>query len=190
MASGTPIPAICDNPQCGHVFFVTSFIGIGVGGSAHLEGNKIGPCPKCRGSATVPGGLYRNTGTQILVEPLSTADRAMLEKALALVKQAVAKQMPVAEFQKAAEEQVPGLSALWRLTPTNKNEAYAFLTLVIGAIGILLVAYQTLKPSEPIQVLLPPEIVDAILSSRHDSRADNRKEQRPPESPQVPPCMP
>lgn len=163
---GVPLLGVCKNASCGCAFICDSIISVAPGATAHLIATEIGPCPKCGGPGLLPSGRYELMGSRALFTPRSDADRAMLERAVGVVREAIAKDMGVDEFRRAAQRQSPELSALWNLLPESKSDAYQFWTIVLAALGLLLMAYQTFRDEPPQQLMLPPEIVDAIQSAR------------------------
>ncbi len=62
MASMPAVPAICDN--CGAVFGSGNWM---EGGSAHMVGNKSGPCPNCGAMGSIPDGFYEFIGQTLRI---------------------------------------------------------------------------------------------------------------------------
>lgn len=185
---GTPIPVVCKNPKCGVVFITDGIVSIGSGGTFYFEECTTGPCPQCGGDGLIPSGHYTNSGSVIEFVPRSQSDVAILERALALVRDAISRDMSVSDFKKAAQEKTPELASLWKLMPSNQSEACGFLNLVLMAITVMLLAYQTFHTTPAPEIAVPKEITDAILASRPDSHAGSHKapsklfgkEKRPP----------
>jgi hypothetical protein len=174
----TPIPAVCTNKKCRRPFLVTNAFGIPSGGSTQIINCTVGPCPHCGGNGLIPSGTYSNVLSTVMFTPRSGADKRFLERALKLVREAVDTDMTPEAFQQAAQERSPELSALWSLMPKNQQDLYQFWMLVIAAIGAILLAYQTFRKSDPVQMAIPKEFVDAIQSSRPSGRDDSRRGQR------------
>jgi hypothetical protein len=148
------------------------------GKSIYLEKCKLGPCPECGGIGSIPSGWYESVGVQTVFAPKSPGDRLMLETALGLVRDAVAAEMPPEEFLEVVSERLPELSALWKLLPTNRAEAYNFWIMVAAILTMLLTAHVALR-DRPTQVTLPAEILSAIQNAHQNIPSDSRIE--PPE---------
>jgi hypothetical protein len=50
------LPVICDNSECGKVWFAVSPFGFAA--DAFLTGNKLYPCPSCGDLGSIPDGIY------------------------------------------------------------------------------------------------------------------------------------
>jgi hypothetical protein len=183
-ATMTLIPAVCENPNCRTVFLTENWIEVSPGSSAFLSDSHFGPCPKCGEWGLVPSGTYTQVGLSTLFEPLSNADRQLLENALQLATTAVNSDMSPEAFKDAAQQVAPELSALWKLLPTTKQDAYQFWMLVIAAIGAILLAYQV-GAGGPQQITVPKEIIDAIHAARRENPGDNRTSPSPKTGPQA-----
>lgn len=169
---GSPVIAVCMNPACRTAFFTTSIYELADGVSAYLEKCTMAPCPACRGIGEIPSGLYQCVGAETIFVPRSDADRNLLERALGLVKEAVNADMPIDAFREVASQRVPELSALWKLMPTNRTEAYQFWLVILGLLAVLVATYAATKASPPQQLLVPPEILRAIESCRPNNPGD------------------
>lgn len=111
----------------------------------------------------------------MLFEPTSKKDRGILERALGLARDAIDGKISAEKYQEAALERAPELSALWKLMPATKEQAYNFWMLVFMAIGLLQVTYQGCSEQAPPRITVPKEIIDAIQLSRRDNLGDTRK---------------
>ncbi|MDM7948968.1 SEC-C metal-binding domain-containing protein [Hydrogenophaga sp.] len=134
------VPAFCDT--CGTVFSS----GIFVEDSMHisLSGNKAGPCPRCGGMGHVPDGVFNFIGNTI--EILSAPERTVSELiGLAkILQEARRKGEDKEEVTARIEKELPSLSTLAKLLPTNKSELYGFLGVVIAAVSLY-----TQSPEKP-----------------------------------------
>lgn len=167
------IPAICQNTKCGIVFFTNAFA-VAEGITTDIFECRIGPCPSCGDTGKIPSGKYSQIGAATLFSPLTAKDGRVLAKALRLVRQAVANGMTTESFQRQAKHQAPELSALWKLVPKDQTSAYAFWGLVILVIQLILQLRGT-PESAPAELILPPDVIDAIHQMRPDSRSNSHK---------------
>jgi hypothetical protein len=170
---GMMLPAVCDNPECRAVFFfespVTQTANILGGVFRVREG-----CPRCHSDGTVPHGKYESVKDATVITPHSTADRDFLEKVFGIARHALRSDLPAEEIARQANLQMPELSALWRLAPSNQQEAVQFWMLVLAVIGAILLAYQTFSEQAPVQIHLPADVVDAIQKARPGNPGDTR----------------
>jgi hypothetical protein len=175
------IPLVCENPECRAVFMRRHFMSTPVGTTVMLSNIRIGPCPKCgKGFGLAPSGEYLNAGDVTLFAPRSTKDREFLERALRFVQTAFETDQAIEQFQKEATATLPELSALWRLMPSNRTEAYQFWLMVIALLTVLLMAYSNTQKPAPMELMAPKNLIDAIQNARPDSPSEIRK---PPPSP-------
>jgi SEC-C motif len=125
-------PAFCD--ICGAAFNSGFFIENST--NVSFSGNKSGPCPRCGGMGSVPDGVFNFIGNTI--EILSAPGR-MVSDLLGLAKilrEARDKGENKEQVVARIEKELPSLSVLTRLLPTNKSELYGFLGVVIAAVAL------------------------------------------------------
>jgi SEC-C motif len=126
------LPAFCDT--CGTAF--DSGIFVENASNIAFSGNRSGPCPRCGGMGHVPDGVFNFIGNTI--EILSAPERTVSELlGLARIVRE-ARDMGEDKEQVAAriEKELPSLSPLTKLLPTNKSELYGFLGVVIAAVAL------------------------------------------------------
>lgn len=176
----THLPVVCQNPTCGILSFRTDLIDLGEGAWGTLEGDSTCPCPACGGVGLIPDGTYRVISSRTLFMPRSDIELDMFERALQLVKQAIARQQSAADFKKDAVAKVPELSNLWDLLPENKDQRLGFYSLVVAALSLFNDIRDDNKQPPPQQVMISQDVLDAIEKSRRHTPDDNRTE--PPKS--------
>jgi hypothetical protein len=124
-------PAICDD--CGSVF--PSGYVFGGTGTAHVTGNKSGPCPDCGGVGSVPDGIYHfRDETLHIVSTWPEERRKDLADKLAAAQQAQDRQ--AVEHALAQESDFRDL-LLQLLVPTNAGEFWALVAAIIAALVFL-----------------------------------------------------
>jgi len=127
-------PAVCDT--CGTIF-PSDFE---IVDSLHISfsGCTSGHCPKCAGIGHIPEGVYNFIGNTI--ELLSGPSRTVSElKRLAIIlRQAREERTPLEQVSKRIQEEVSELSSLKDFFPQSRSELYAFLTIIITIIGLIL----------------------------------------------------
>ncbi len=128
------VPAVCDN--CGTIF--PSSFEVENSTSISFSGCGAGPCPACKGQGHIPDGIYNFIGNTI--ELLSGPSRtvAELERLAAILKQAREKGTSLEEVTNEIEAHVPELSSLKDILPKSRIELYAFITIIISIIALLL----------------------------------------------------
>jgi len=128
------IPAFCDT--CGTAFksgiFAENVINL------TLRGNKAGPCPKCGGMGSIPDGTFNVIGNAI--EIISAPERTIeqLKKLADILSIAKRGSVNAEEVTQRIQRKVPELSSLRDILPKTRTELYAFLTLLILAISIII----------------------------------------------------
>ncbi|WP_079525697.1 SEC-C metal-binding domain-containing protein [Halobacillus hunanensis] len=139
------IPGVCDS--CSY------FFRSGIGGSGnsilHLEGNIVGPCPKCGSMGHIPDGVYRLTTDAI--EILSATDKSIEELRLFanILRNFREERIDIQGLKEETEKNAPNLlSVLELILPKNRNEKREnlfFSVQMIIATITLLVSMQTQK---------------------------------------------
>lgn len=101
-----------------------------------FAGNRSGPCPNCGGMGHVPDGVFNFIGNTI--EILSAPERTISELLglVEILKEAQTRGDSKEQVVKRIESELPNLSLLAKLLPTNKNELYGFLGVVIAAAAL------------------------------------------------------
>lgn len=127
------VPAICD--KCGTIFSS----GFPVGrGTTLFEGNKAGPCPNCRSMGHVPDGVYSFVDGAIKL--LQGPERTVSElKRLSVILQSVKTRGATREEVRAAlKDELREISEIGDVLPKTRAELYAFITLLIAIITLLI----------------------------------------------------
>jgi len=127
-------PAVCDT--CGSIF-PSDFEIID---SLHISfsGCTSGPCPKCGGVGHIPDGVYNFIGDTI--ELLSGPSRTVseLNRLAKILSQARNERISLEQISNRIQEEVPELLSLKDFFPKSRSELYAFLTIIITIIGLIL----------------------------------------------------
>jgi hypothetical protein len=128
------VPALCDS--CGNIFLSD----IEVNNSIHISfsGCTSGPCPKCGGVGHIPDGLYNFIGNtiELLSGPARTVSE--LQRLEIILSQARDEGIPIEQVSKRIQDEVPELSSLKDFLPKSRSELYAFLTIIITIISLIL----------------------------------------------------
>ena len=128
------VPAVCDN--CGAIFAS----GFEATNSTNISFTacSAGPCPACGAMGHIPDGVYNFVGNTI--ELLSGPARSVseLRQLATILSEARKKNASLEEVKKEIEEEVPELSSLKDILPTNRSELYAFVALILSVIALVL----------------------------------------------------
>lgn len=121
------VPVFCDN--CGLVFPSPFTVGAG---NLTLIGNRC-ECPRCGSPARVLDGVV--SAVEQTLHVLSAPHHTLLdlERLAALIAQARETNQSKEDLEKSITKEVPSLTALISLLPTNKTELMAFLGVVLAA---------------------------------------------------------
>lgn len=134
------VPAFCDN--CGTPFpsgfrFENSF-------HISLSGVMSSPCPKCGGIGHVPDGLFNFVGNTIEILSAPGRTHAEYERLVSIVREGKSQKLEKDEISKKIKSEIPAFGALVDILPSNKNELYGFLAVLLAVLALL-------KPSDPPQ---------------------------------------
>jgi esterase/lipase len=128
------IPAFCDN--CGFAFssgiFVENCLNI------TLSGNKAGPCPKCGSMGSVIDGIFNASRNviEIVSAPFWTYEKLQsLSKILSEIRDS--EETPEQKTERIKKE-APELSSIADSLPKTRMELYAFITMFLAIITVLL----------------------------------------------------
>lgn len=161
------VPAFCDT--CGTVFNSGFFIENPT--NVSFSRNRSGPCPNCSGIDHVPDGVFNFIGNTI--EILSAPERTVSELLglAALIQEARAKGENREQVAARIEKELPSPSILGKLLPTNKNELYGFLGLVIAAASL----YTQSVDKPPSQTVVNvTQIVQQITTEQPQNQSQTR----------------
>ena len=128
------VPAVCDS--CGAFFpspiEVTNSTDITFGGIG------VGPCPRCGGTGHVPDGTYNFVGDTIELLSGPQRSRSELERLAAILRDAQKRGASVEQVRDEVRREVPELTSLADALPRTRNELYAFITLILAILALLL----------------------------------------------------
>ena len=128
-------PAFCDS--CGSIF----------GSGFHFEESTniilsgcTSICPYCGGIGRIPDGVYNFVGSTI--ELLTGPQRSVTELQLLarILKEAKEKKSSFDEVSTALKKEVPELSSISDILPRSRTELYAFITIILSIIGLVIAA--------------------------------------------------
>src|SRR5258708_4753911 len=130
------IPAICD--RCG-TMFPSGFV-FENARNVTLSGNRSGPCPSCGGMGHVPVCVYDfvDGAIALLQGPERTVSE--LQRLASLLRAAKAHGATADEVKSAIREQVSGIQGVGDLLPKTPSDLYAFITVLLTIIGLVLSA--------------------------------------------------
>jgi hypothetical protein len=126
------VPAFCDT--CGTAFNSGVFVENAT--NITFTGNPSGPCPRCGGMGHVPDGVFNFIGNTIQI--LSAPERTVSELLglSRILREAREKGENKEQVTARIQKELPSLSVLAKLLPTNKSELYGFLGVVIAAVAL------------------------------------------------------
>lgn len=131
-------------------------------------------CPRCRKMARIPSGIYNTFGetVELLLGPDSSVEQ-LIRLRLA-IQTAMSRRDAAETVRKAVVETAPQLTSIASALPTNRAELYAFLSVLVAIVAMLISAYAAYKPSGPTKVE-----VESIVRSAFDqmSKPDMSKAQ-------------
>ncbi len=128
------MPAFCDN--CGAIFG-SGFVFDNCT-NISLSGNKVGPCPNCGATGSVPDRVYDITGNAIklISGTLKTVEQI---KALSVILTNAQKNNQTREeVDEQIQKETPELSSFASILPKTRVELYAFITIILMAIGLMI----------------------------------------------------
>jgi hypothetical protein len=128
------MPAFCDN--CGTVF--GSGIVLENCRNISLNNCVAGPCPNCRGNGRVPDGVYDATNSVITLITGTLKTITQLKQLSIILANAQRLNQSRDQVDQAIQKEVPELNSLASILPKTRIELYAFLTIILMAIGIIL----------------------------------------------------
>ena len=157
------VPAFCDS--CGTAFNSGFFVENAT--NITFAGNRSGPCPRCGGTGHVPDGVFNFIGNTIQI--LSAPERTVSELlGLArILREARAEGKNKEQVTARIEKELPSLSALAKILPTNKNELYGFLGVVIAAVALYTQSGDKLPSQNTVNVT---QIVQLVTNEQPQSR--------------------
>ncbi|MBI3880150.1 MAG: SEC-C domain-containing protein [Verrucomicrobia bacterium] len=149
------IPVVCQ--RCGE-FFVAAHL---IGGNARVTFTDVGmgPCPKCGGMGKVPDGSYEfiDNSIRLLSGPGITIGH--LKKLAAIVLRAKQTNAVAETVRSDVKKDLPELSHLAEALPKTRAELYAFLSLLVALIALLLKA----EKSEPKQSVTAEQVINSVV---------------------------
>lgn len=176
------VPAFCDT--CGTAF--NSGIFVENSTNISFSGNRSGPCPRCGGMGHVPDGVFNFIGNTI--EILSAPERTVSEllSLARIFREARDRGEDKEQVAARVEKEVPSLSALAKLLPTNKSELYGFLGVVIAAVAL----YTQSADRPPSQTVLNvTQIVQQITNEQPQNRTQTQLPATPLKQGRNEPCQ-
>jgi len=127
------IPAICDTCR---TLFPSGF---GVEGqNIGIYECKSGPCPNCGSYGHIPDGIYSFIDNAILLLSDGTRSKEELKKLASILKKGKQKNAPTEEVSEKIQKELPALSSLKELLPKSRTDFYAFATIILSIISILI----------------------------------------------------
>lgn len=124
------VPAICE--VCETIFPS----GFNVSGqNITLVGNRSGPCPKCGGMGVVPDMTLSSVGDALEVLWTTKESLELLKKIEKIFQTARGEKTSRDDLVKVIEKEAPELSNLIDILPKTRPELYAFLGIILLAVG-------------------------------------------------------
>lgn len=141
-------------------------------------------CPRCGGIGQVPDGIYNVLGqvVQLLARPGSSVEH--LRRLKATFETARDTQQGTEAVRNAVLATAPELTGLASALPTTRNELYAFITVVLTLLTLLVTAYAAFKPGGPSQGEIDA-MVQKALTQASASAPDAGGKQKGPKKAKV-----
>jgi SEC-C motif len=161
------VPAFCDN--CGTPFpsgfnFENSF-------HISLSGVTSSPCPKCGGIGHVPDGLFNFVGNTIEILSAPGRTHAEYERLASIVQEGKSQKLEKDEISERIKSEAPAFGALVDILPSNKNELYGFLAVVIAVLALI-------KPSDQPQQAPININVEKVIQQCYKQSKDTMQQPR------------
>jgi len=168
------VPVICNSCKA---FFVTESI---VGGNATnitFENCTFGPCPHCGGDGHILDGTYEFIGNtiKILSAPQNTIFE--LQRLAKILQDARDRNATAQEIKDQVTQELPKLSTISNLLPHTRAELYAFISMILAVIGLVIVLLNR-KESPNIQV---DQVINNIQQNIQIS-PEMKESPRPPDT--------
>jgi hypothetical protein len=163
------IPAFCT--QCGLAFGSGIVLENSIG--VHLEGN-TSVCPRCGGVGRVPDGVYNVLGkvVELLTGPETSVEQ--IRSLQRVLEQARSEDRPRHDIQAAITKAAPELTSLASVLPSTRGELYAFITVLLTLLGLIVASYASLKPSGPTQAEIDAMVTKALAQSTQAPASQNQ----------------
>lgn len=142
------VPAICDS--CGLIFTTTSVIGGDAAGVTFI-GCSI-ECPRCGAMARIPDGAYNFIGKSIELLRGSNSSIEQVRKLQALLQNAQQRQEDPEKLSQVIQQELPQFSSLSDILPKNRTDLYAFITILLTIVGMILAAWKDNKEPPKIEI--------------------------------------
>jgi SEC-C motif len=129
------VPAFCDS--CGTAFRS----GLVANDSSFSVSNFVsGPCPNCGSMGHVPDGLYRIAGDTIQILANSQRSVSHLQQIAEILRNAKQHGASPADIASTVKNELPELASLADTVPRTRAELYAFVSIILSIITILIAA--------------------------------------------------
>jgi hypothetical protein len=154
------MPAFCTG--CGLVFG-SGFV-IEDSTNIHIQ-NFSSSCPRCGSIAKIPDGVYNVLGGVIELLSGPTKSARQLRSLQQKLRHARAHGESHENVQSLISKNAPELSSIVSSLPKTRGELYAFLTVLITLLGILVNTYAARRPSGPTQAEIEAMVAKALSKS-------------------------
>lgn len=140
-----------------------------------FSGCIAGPCPVCRGQGDVLDGTFDFIGDTIrlLQGPSATVDR--LHRLAAILREAQQRDASADEIRRKVEDDLPELSRISDLLPRTRQELYAFITLLLAVIALMI---QTGKKNGDINISIDQVINNCVVQGERASPVGSSQPQQ------------
>lgn len=138
------VPAVCNN--CGTMF--PSDFEVSDSTNISFSDCGAGPCPSCGGMGHIPDGIYNFIGNTI--ELLSGPSRTVkeLHKLSEILEFSRNNNYSHQEVTSAIDKQLPELASIKDILPKTRIELYAFVTLILSIILMIISQSSSGKPEK------------------------------------------
>ena len=137
------MPAFCD---CGSIFG-SGFVFENCS-SVNLSGNTAGPCPNCGGVGHIPDGVYNITGDAIRLISGTLKSVEQLKTLSRILANAQKNNQTREEVNEKIQKETPELNSFASILPKTRVELYAFITIILMAIGMMITTSNNQSLSE------------------------------------------
>ena len=162
----TSLPVICDNPDCGQLFFVDGVVGIHNSKNVQIKNVSLAEvCPKCRSDGHIVDGSYSKFFDDALGFVVSPATKVVdYQKLRTIFERSIQKELTLGDLRAVVREEIPQyLEPIETLFEAKEEEAKAKdqketfrfrSTLFVSILGVAIAALALPGVSNNIGVLM------------------------------------
>jgi len=169
------LPAFCD--RCGRVF--SSGFSFENCYDITMSNVSCGSCPNCNGTLRVPDGVYDITGDAIKIVKGTLKTVNQFKQLASILSNAQRLNQSKAQVDEAINKEVPELNSLASVLPKTRMELYAFITVILMALTLIITNMESEAPPEiDVEKLIEQSIERAITTPYKKSLPSSTKKKQ------------